>query len=141
MTPFQCLLCNQYAEITKNGRDGRKAQLNTLMLLTVMFTLWVVIMMLLYDYIHPGFLRENVIVEGLSGKAIGRLLGCIVGVIIFICLKLTIGTKNWYNKTIEEYNSLPEEEQTRISKKGIRFFIIGFIPIMIGIVLAFTTVF
>jgi hypothetical protein len=102
-------------------------------------TLWLIIAIILYDYIQPGFLRNNFAVAGLSGKNTGKFLGVVFGVIIFLCLKFSIGTKNWYDKTIDQFRSLNEEEQKKISKKGIRFVIIGFIPVMLGIVWAFST--
>ncbi len=91
MKVFQCLLCNQYAEITKKGVDGRKAQTSTLLLVTAIMTLWVIIVFLLYAYIQPGFLRKNF--GGLSGRNTGRFLAIMFGVIIFLWLKFTIGTK------------------------------------------------
>jgi len=141
MTILQCLLCNQYAEISKRGGDARKAQLNTLLLATALITLLLIIAFVFYDKLNPGFLYKYLGGSSMRGKDIGRLLGAVVGVIIFILLKVTIGQKTWYDKTIEEFNNYSEEEQKRISRKGIRYFFIASLPVILFILDALFSLF
>lgn len=141
MTLLQCLFCNQYAEISKKGGDARKAQLNTLLLATVLITLLIITAFVFYDRLNPGFLNKYLGGLGIRGKDIGRLASAIVGVIIFFLLKFTIGQKSWYDKTIEEFNYQSEEEQKRISRKGIRFFFIASLPVIAFILDAIFSIF
>lgn len=127
---LQSLLCNQYAEISKRGRDARKAQLNTLVLSIVLITLLIITAGIFYDKLNPGFLNKYLGGFGMRGKDIGRFLAAMIGIVIFFLLKLTIGKKNWYDKTIDEFNSKSEEEQKRISWKGILYFFLLSIPVI-----------
>jgi len=77
----------------------------------------------------------------MRGKDIGRFLAAIVGVIVFLLLKRTIGKKSWYDDTIEEFNNSDEDKQKRISRKGIRFFFIGSLPIILLMLAAIFSVF
>ncbi len=141
MNFFQCLLCNQYAEISKRGGDARKAQLNMLLLSTVLITLYIILAFIYYDRFHPGFLNKYFNGNGLRGKDTGRLIGAVLGVIIFVLLKLTIGKKSWYDKTIEKFNGISEEEQKRTAQKGLRYFNIAFIPILLFMLTALLSLF
>ena len=141
MTLLQCLLCNQYADISKRGGNASKAHLNTLLLSTALITLLIITAFVFYDQLSPGFLNKYLNGLGMRGKDIGRLLGAIVGVIIFFLLKLAIGKKSWYDKTIEEFNNYSVEEQKRISRRGIRFFLIASLPVIFFILDAIFSVF
>jgi len=133
MTFFQYLLCNQYQDINKRGGNASKSHINTLILSTALITLLIVTGFIFYDKIHPGFLYKNFGNWGIDGKAIGKLLGAVIGVIIFIVLKLTIGKQSWYDETINQFKGMDDAEQDRISRKGLRYFFIASIPVIIMI--------
>ena len=141
MNFFQCLLCNQYLEIYKRGGNVRKSQINMLLLSTVLITLSIILAFIIYDHFYPGFLIKYFGSARLRGKDTGRLLGAVMGVVVFIFLKLTIGTKRWYDDTIEQFNSKSEEEQERIAKKGLRYFVIAFLPVIIFMLNALISMF
>jgi len=141
MTFFQYLLCNQYYDINKRGGNASKSHINTLMLSTVLMTLLIVTAFIFYDKVQPGFLSRNFGSWGINGKAIGRLLGAVIGVIIFIILKLTIGKQNWYDNTIEEFKNMNETEQDRISRKGLKYFFIASIPVIVFMLDAIFSIF
>ncbi|MES1219315.1 MAG: hypothetical protein ABUT20_27675 [Bacteroidota bacterium] len=141
MNFFQCLLCNQYAEISKRGGDARKGQLNLLLLCTVLITLYIILAFIVYDSFYPGFLIKKFGGLGMQGKAIGRLLAVVIGVVVFILLKQTIGKKIWYDATIEKFNSMSQEEQDSTRRKGVRYFFIAFIPVILFMVKAIFSVF
>ena len=130
MTFFQYLLCNQYHDINKRGGNASKSHINTLILSTVLITLLIVTAFIFYDKVYPGFLYKNFGNWGIDGKAIGKLLGAVIGVIIFILLKLTIGKQRWYDETINQFKGMYDAEQDRVSRKGLRYFLIAAVPVI-----------
>jgi hypothetical protein len=141
MNFFQYLFCNQYAEINGRGGNTRQAQINTILLSTVLITLYIVIAFVVYDQFYPGFLEKRFSSGYANGKTAGRFLAAVIGLMVFFVLKFFIGTKHWYDKTVEQYTGMLPEEQKRTSKKGIRYFFIAALPVIVFIVWALISVF
>src|SRR5258705_13124303 len=136
MNFFQSLFCNQYAEIKARGGDVTKAQLNTILLSTVLITLYIVIIFMLYGRLNPGFLERSFSTSNLSGRTVGRLLAAIVGLMVFILMRRAIGSKAWYDKTVNEFERMRPEEQKETTKKGIRYFMLVSLPVAVFILWA-----
>ena len=141
MNFFQYLFCNQYAEIKGRGGDPRKAQWITIILSAVLITLYIVIAFVVYGYFYPGFLEKNLSMGDISGRSIGRSLALAVSLVTFFTLKSLIGSKSWYHQTVQQFNRMLPEEQKRIAKKGIQYFVIASLPVFIFIVWALISVF
>ena len=141
MNFFQLLFCNQYAEIKGRGGDPRKAQLNTLILSGALITLYIIIAAIIYAYLSPGFVEKNFSMSGMSGKSIGRTLAAAFSLVVFFTLKILIGNKTWYDQTVEQVNRMLPEEQKRVAKKGIQYFVIASLPVFIFIVWALISLF
>jgi hypothetical protein len=141
MNFFEYLFCNQYAEISNRGGNARKAQLNTIILSAALITLYIVLAFVAYGQLNPGYLEKIFSLGFVNGKAAGRFLGLTVGLVVFFILKFFIGSKEWYDKTVEQYNGMSPEEQKRASKKGIRYFFIASIPVIVFIMWALISVF
>lgn len=141
MNFFQYLFCNQYAEISNRGGDSSKAQMNTILLSTALFTLYIVIIFVVYGRYHPGYLEEHFSMGRMNGKAVGSFLAAVIGLIVFFILRYFIGSKGWYERTVEQFNALHREEQKKISKKGIWYFFIAALPVILFIIWIFISVF
>ena len=141
MNFFQYLFCNQYAEIKDRGGDGRRAQANTLILSAVLISLYIIIVFLAYDYLYPGFVEKNLSMSGMNGRSIGRFLAAVISLIVFFTLKFLIGNKTWYDQTVEQFTRMLPEEQKRVAKKGIQYFVIASLPVAIFIGWALISVF
>ena len=127
---FQYLFYNQYSEISRRGGNAKQAQFNTIILATALITLLIIISFVAYDKFYPGFLEKNFTLGGMSGRAVGRLLGAVIGAIVFFVLKFFIGSKDWYDKMVDQFEMLSREEQDRLSKKGLRYFFIAALPVI-----------
>lgn len=126
---FQYLFCNQYAEIKGRGGDQTKAQLNTMLLSTILITLYVMIIFIIYGRWNPGFLERSFAVGKTSGRTVGRLLAAMVSLMVFFLMKAAIGSRAWYEKTVSEFEAIAPEEQKRVAKQGIRYFLLAFLPV------------
>jgi len=141
MNFFQYFFCNQYAEIKGRGGDPRKAQWNTIVLSASLITLYIIIAFVVYGYFNPGFLETNLSLGGMSGRSIGRFLAAVVGIVVYLTLRFLIGNKTWYDQTVEQFDRMPPEEQKRVAKKGIQYFVIASLPVITFIGWALISVF
>src|SRR6185295_16807211 len=112
-----CILCNQYLEITKKGRDGKNGLLNTQLLVTAMIIVYILIAFYFIDLLSDHAYTDAMQIGEWDGESIGKIFGLIAGGIIFLLLKNVIGPK-WYERTIQEFNTLSAEEKEDISKRG-----------------------
>jgi len=131
MVFFRYLFYNQYAEISRRGGNARQAQFNTIILSTAVFTLLLIGCFILYDKFHAGWLDSDPAISLMGGKAVGKLLGAVVGVVIFFILKFLIGSQSWYDRNVDAFESMSPDQQTRASKKGLRYFFIACIPVIV----------
>jgi len=137
---FQYLFYNQYAEIKGRGGDPRRAQLNTLILSAVLITLYVILTFVVYDHFYPRFLEKNLSM-GASGRNIVRTLALAISLVVFFTLRFLIGNKTWYDQTVERFDRMAPEEQQRVAKKGIRYFVLASLPVVIFIMWALISIF
>jgi hypothetical protein len=127
---FQYLFYNQYAEISRRGGNSRQAQFNTIILSTALITMLIIVCFIVYGKFYPGFREKNLSMGGIGGKAVGRLMAAVIGVIMFFILKFFIGSKEWYNRMVDQFEMLGREEQDCVSKKGLRYFFIAALPVI-----------
>ena len=71
-----------------------------------------------------------------SGKTIGRLIGIFLIILIYPIIKFTIGTKEKFDQTMTDFESMSDEDKEKTAKKGKLFFILSIssiaIPLLIG---------
>ena len=138
---FLYLFYNQYAEIKGRGGDTRKAQLNMLILSAALITMYIILAFVVYGYFYPWFLERNLSVAGMSGRTIGRFLAGAMGLIVFFSLRSMIGNKSWFDQAVTQYEKMPTEEQKRVAKKGIQYFVLASLPVAGFIIMALLSVF
>jgi hypothetical protein len=90
----------------------------------------IIISFIAYDKFYPGFLQKNFSMGDMGGKTVGRFLGAVIGVIVFFILKFFIGSKHWYDRMVDQFEMLNQEEQDRLSKKGLWCFLIASLPVI-----------
>ena len=112
-----------------------------MLLSTVLITLYIVILFVFYGKTNPGFLERSFAAGNMSGRTVGRLLAAIIGLMVFVLMRAAIGSKAWYEKTVSEFEGLAPEEQKRVAKKGIRNFMVAFLPVAVFIMWALISVF
>lgn len=78
------MLINQYAELTKNGRNGKSAHLNTILLMTATLFIYFFCIFYLIDLTTGGSITNLLSNSALSGKAMGQLFAAMSGAIIYI---------------------------------------------------------
>ncbi len=125
MNLFQAIYCNQYEELVRTGRDGSKAHKNGIVIITVAIVLNLFsIVLLLVIFGHAGFLaspmREVAGMTG-SGRRAGRLIALVLLIIIGFAVWLTIGRKDYYDRTIQSFIRLPHPKQKQAAKKGAAY--------------------
>lgn len=130
MTFLEALYGSQYFELEQRGRDGKKGRLNGNILLSVMIMLGLFALLLLSITVIPGF--ESDITRlfrrtfGISsGRSTGKLLAIPMMGLIYICVALTAGSRENFQKKVEAFSQYPDEEKKKANKKlMIPFFIL-----------------
>ena len=125
MNLFDCVTCNQYYELVKTGRDGKKALFNGNLLNATC------ILLLLLTFMNLAFLNtatERNFSEHIasvfgerSGKGIGELMAIPVLAIIYFAVKKTIGTEKHFERITAEFDALGETDKKAIFKRGSVF--------------------
>lgn len=134
MSALQLILCNQYHEITKKGKDGKSALLNTHLLITALITIYILVILYFIDIFTAHTLQDKIHAGAWDGSTLGKIFGLLCGGLIYLLLKTTNGS-DWYESTISEFKAFPPGEQESIVKKGIRIFMYGFIPVLLILIL------
>ena len=140
MNFFQYMFCNQYAEISGRGGDGRKAQVNTIILSTALITMYIILVVVAYGRFNPGVPDKLFSFGSMDGKAGGRFLAACLSLIVFFALKFRIGSRAWYDRTVNLYNGMLPEQQKTAAKKGKRYFLIVSLPVVSFILWALLSV-
>lgn len=138
MNLFKAIYCNQYFSLKKQGKEFF-ARKNGHIIATVSIILYAFSVFLLLMTFVPDFDREmsrffRKTFGGANGKFIGQLITLLLFVSVYPLLKFTIGSNRIYNKTIEKFSKLPEEEQQKVSDKGLAFFILSIVSIFISFI-------
>ena len=125
MNLFDCITCNQYYELVKTGRDGKKALFNGNLLNTAC------IFLLLLTFVNIVFLNsavEQTYSESLasifgerSGKRLGELMAIPLLAIIYFAVKKTIGTEPHFERITSAFDALSEPDKKAIFKRGSVF--------------------
>jgi len=122
---FDALICNQYYELVKTGRDGSKALftgnlLNSACILLLLLTLFN--LTLLNDAASKNFFEELGTRFGeRSGKGLGELLAIPLFAIIYFFVKSTVGTKSRFQRLTERFDSMGEQEKKAVFRRGAIF--------------------
>ena len=125
MNLFDCVTCNQYYELVKTGRDGKKARFNGNLLNTVcIFLLLLTLVTLFFMNSASGkdfFNRLALIFGERSGKGLGELMAIPVLAIIYLVISKTIGTQTRFERITAEFDSLAEIDKKAIFRRGTIF--------------------
>ena len=130
MTFLQALYGSQYAEITKNGKDGAKGRFNGNIFLAAFIVLGILTIGAILITISPSlshsFSRSMEHTFGYNnGKAAGKLLAIPIMALCYFLVAYTVGTEASYNRLIDEFNLLPAEERAKANKKVlVPFFVV-----------------
>ncbi len=122
MSFLQAVYGSQYYEISKKGRDGAKGRFNGNIFLAVFVILIIITTIAVIITLSPGASQSfermaTGISGGSSGKATGQLLTIPLAAICYLIIANTIGSKKNYDRIIERFNNLPDEEKNKANKK------------------------
>ncbi|HOP22620.1 MAG TPA: hypothetical protein PK055_00610 [Gammaproteobacteria bacterium] len=140
MNLFKAIYCNQYFELKPKGKENSAKKngtvLSAIALLLYFFSVFFILLLL-----FPDLGREiEGVFKDVFGRRTGRLAAKIsVGVIMVLCfiiVKFTLDKDSVYNKTITEFESMSGEQQAKISKQGLIFFISS-IVLVVGSLMVF----
>lgn len=124
------LIYSQYYELKKKERPLNSAKTTALILATVMLVLVVVavFMLILVTGVADGFESPW------SGSATGRVAGILVFALCFGIVYFVYGRPEKYNALIKSYEALPESEQEKTYKHGMKQFALVFVILMLVII-------
>jgi len=97
MNFFQSLFCNKYATSSGKGGDARIAQVYTIIVSAGLITLYVLIIPVVYARFNPHQPGADLV----NSKAAGKFLAFGISLVVFFTVRFLIGTKEWYDKTVE----------------------------------------
>ncbi len=126
MNLLQCLYCNQYLDLKKQGKEYA-ANTNGNIVVTVSLFCNVMTVIFLFSVLSGPFadLMGDTVKNAFqndNGKMVGRMIGIIGLAMIFPFVKFTIGKKENFDKTIAVFESMTEAEQNATSKRGLVYF-------------------
>ena len=125
MNLFDCVTCNQYYELVKTGRDGKKALLNGNLLnaaCVLLLLLTLCNFALMNNVVAENFFATLASVFGeRSGKGLGELIAIPVFGVIYLIIKNTIGTTAHFEHITTEFDSLSETDKKAIFRRGSIF--------------------
>ncbi len=70
-----------------------------------------------------------------GAKTMGKLLVLLLGAVVWLLLRLFIGSRHWYNNTIAAFEQLPAAAQKKVSTKAIYFFLGSLFVFIAGILI------
>jgi hypothetical protein len=129
MNFFQSVFWNQYATISRRNGNTRIAQFYTILVSASLITLYLLIIAALYARLNPYQAEADLI----NSESSGKLLAAGAGLVIFFTVRFLIGSKEWYEKTVELFLAMNAAEQQRAAKKGGRYLFIASLPVVIFI--------
>lgn len=140
MNVLKALYANQYYELKPKGKEGAARSNGTRILgicLAIDFLLLAVIVMVISPDLADAF---SDLIKDIFGRRQGRTVGKVVVLIPFLIflplVHYTLGSPSGYERTINEFESLPAEQQKQISKKGLVFAIVSFANMFVATALA-----
>lgn len=140
MNIFQAIYCNQYAELKRNGRDVSKARKNGILLITAMLVLDLFLLMMLINIFADdssiGITIKKLFSQLPTGRQSGRLIGIVLFVIVVSMVYVTVGRKEYFNKSILRFEALDEPMQKDIEKKAT-IFVFGSIGLLFILLMLF----
>lgn len=134
------LYWNQYYELRAKGKEN-SALKNGNILVSVMLFVNLATVFIFLSALIPNLADwfEDVIQDifgFLSGKAIGMLIASFFIATIYLCVRYTIGTEQYFQNWLKMYLELSSEKQLSLSKKGLWYFfgsLLAVIPAVIMI--------
>jgi len=138
MSPFKAIYWNQYFELKKKQKESAaRANGTGIVTMTIVMFLFAIFMLLMTFY--PDFERDT---SRFVSKSFGRNSGKMIGqmgiilliLIIYPLIKYTIGTRNYFFRTVVKYSILSQDEQKQISKKGMKYFIGSILLFVLSII-------
>lgn len=124
MTIFQSLYCYSYQHSLDNNTNTSLDNLRKTgtIMASVVLLMWLLSLTFLT---LPFGLGESIIdvlqsIFGYrSGKTIGQFGGLGLFLLIYPLVHFTVGSQKSFQKTMNQYNNLPQQEQTNVVSKGV----------------------
>jgi len=126
---LQSLYWNQYYELKQKGKE-QAARKNGTVLSTVaiMANSSVLLGFLIFFFPDIGDGIMDLLEDAFGprgGRTMGQILGAILFASIYFVIHFTLGKPEKFDRMMESFLSLSEEEQLIASKQGLRYFMIS----------------
>ena len=141
MNPIKALYWNQYFELAPKGKEHTaRTNGNVLVAISLSMNLFGLIALLVILLPHFGHDLDH-LVKDIFGRGAGRSAGKIIAIIpiaaFYGMLYFTLGSESGFTKIVEAGKSLSDDDQKKVSKKGIIYFIASLVSTAILFILAF----
>ncbi len=113
---LEALYGSQYSEISKNGKDGNKGRLNGNVILSAIILMVTISGFLLMCSLFKIHWYSQSWIPGLSGKALGRILGLVMFFSIYNVVSKSIGNEARFREYVKRFLAYPEEIQKTANK-------------------------
>lgn len=129
MNLLKTIYCNQYFELKQKGKEASARKngtiLTTLALVLVLFAIYILWITFFPDAERTmnRFVRKTI--GRTSGRMLGKILALVLMTVSYLLIRYTLGTVKSYQKTITVFSKLSADEQERISKKGLKIFLMS----------------
>ncbi len=119
MNVLQAVFCSQYMELSKRGK-GEAAYKNGLVLSAVCIglNLMTILFVLIGFDLNPidGIVK---LFGSMSGRTAGRIIALVLFGSLFIILRYLFLTKNWFNRTVNSFDQLEDQQKKKIAFRAI----------------------
>ncbi len=116
MNFLEALYGSQYSEISSNGKDGNKGRLNGNVILSAIILMVTISGFLLMCSLFKIHWYSQSWIPGLSGKALGRILGLVMFFSIYNVVSKSIGNEARFREYVKRFLAYPEEIQKTANK-------------------------
>ena len=113
---LEALYGSQYSEISSNGKEGHKGRLNVNVILSALILMVTISSFLLMCSLFKIRWYSQSWIPGLSGKALGRILGLVMFFSIYNVVSKSIGNEARFREYVKRFLAYPEEIQKTANK-------------------------
>ncbi|MCD6011997.1 MAG: hypothetical protein K0Q79_1859 [Flavipsychrobacter sp.] len=138
MNLIQTIYCSQYYELKKSGRDYTKGRTNGTVLVAAILLLIIIAVIVPYCVYVPGNGIDRMFRgTGMSGRAMGKILGLGGLALLYGILNFTAGSKSSYDRMIQQWENMSDDELKATVKKAMKIFFVAFGLFLIAMIAAF----
>jgi len=123
MNVLQAVFCSQYLELSKKGK-GEAAFKNGLVLSAVCIGLnLMTILFVLISFDLNPLQGVDKLFGSMSGRTAGRIIALVLFGALFIILRYLFLTKNWFNRTVNNFDQLDDQQKKKIVFRAIIYLV------------------